>query len=136
MKAKLKKITRGITSSKLLDNLMKRIETYSSNLEKIVAEKTESIVVEKARAEELLNNILPQFIVEQLKSGIPIQAQSFPSVTLMFSNVEGFMELCKESTPQQIVNMLNDVGPDRCLFTIIRVTKRRLPNCFSFRFTT
>lgn len=88
---------------------MKRIETYSSNLEKIVQEKTESIVVEKARAEELLNNILPQFIVEQLKSGIAIQAQSFPSVTLMFTNIEGFMELSKESTPQQIVNMLNDV---------------------------
>jgi hypothetical protein len=30
IKQRLKKITRGITSSKLLDNLMKRIESYSS----------------------------------------------------------------------------------------------------------
>ena len=88
---------------------MKRIESYSSNLERIVAEKTESIMVEKARAEELLNNILPQFIVEQLKNNIPVAPESFPSVTLMFSDIDGFQQLSKESSPQQIVNMLNDI---------------------------
>lgn len=88
---------------------MKRIETYSNNLEKIVAEKTESIIIEKARAEELLNNILPPFIVDQLKNNTPVMPESFPSVTLMFSDIEGFQQLSKESSPQQIVNMLNDI---------------------------
>ncbi|KAK4337289.1 hypothetical protein RND71_043287 [Anisodus tanguticus] len=90
LKQKFKKITRG-------------------NLEAIVKNKTEDIIIEKERAEELLNNLLPPFIVEQLKNNTPVLPETFPSVTIMFSDVSGFQQLSKSSNPQQIVNMLNDI---------------------------
>jgi class 3 adenylate cyclase len=91
----------------MTSNHLKR--DFAGNLEKIVQEKSEHIVEEKKRAEELLNNILPSFIVDQLKNNTPVVPETFNAVTIMFSDIVGFQQLAATSNPQQIVNLLNDI---------------------------
>lgn len=44
----------------LVDNLLQRLEKYSSNLEKIVDEKVNELRQEKHKSEELLRQMLPK----------------------------------------------------------------------------
>lgn len=72
-------------------------------------EKSGHIEEEKQRAEQLLNNILPSFIVEQLRNNTSVTPETFHSVSIMFSDIAGFQQLTGQSNPQQIVNLLNDL---------------------------
>lgn len=47
-------------SGSLMDNLMRRMEQYANNLEKMVEEKTVELREEKKKSEELLYQILPR----------------------------------------------------------------------------
>nr|XP_027204126.1 atrial natriuretic peptide receptor 1-like [Dermatophagoides pteronyssinus] len=109
IKHKLRRITKGISSKNFLDNLLNRMEQYSQNLERIVEEKTQTVIEEKQKTEELLYQLLPRFIAEELKKGSHVKPESFESVTIFFSDIVGFTMLSAESTPLQVVDLLNDL---------------------------
>ena len=109
LKPIVKKISKGVSSSNFLDNLLNRMEQYSSNLERIVEEKTLSIVEEKQKTEELLYQILPKYIACELKSGRHVKPELFDSATIYFSDIVGFTVLSSMSSPLQVVNLLNDL---------------------------
>ena len=109
IKPRLRKITQGISSKNFLDNLLNRMEQYSQNLERIVEEKTQSVIEEKQKTEELLYQLLPRFIAEELKRGTHIKPESYESVTIFFSDIVGFTSLSAESNPMQVVDLLNDL---------------------------
>lgn len=109
IKISMRKITKGKSSKNFLDNLLKRMEQYSNSLEAIVNEKTATIVEEKMRAEELIHQMLPSFIAEELKMGKHVDPEAFDSVTIFFSDIVGFKEVSDKATPEEAVNLLNDV---------------------------
>ena len=47
----------------LIDSLLRRMERYTSNLEEIVEERTYQLAAEKKRSDELLYQILPQYVL-------------------------------------------------------------------------
>ncbi|CAC5386854.1 Guanylate cyclase soluble subunit beta-2,Soluble guanylate cyclase gcy-31,Retinal guanylyl cyclase 1,Soluble guanylate cyclase gcy-35,Receptor-type guanylate cyclase gcy-28,Retinal guanylyl cyclase 2,Soluble guanylate cyclase 89Db,Heat-stable enterotoxin receptor,Soluble guanylate cyclase 88E,Guanylate cyclase soluble subunit alpha-2 [Mytilus coruscus] len=108
------KTINSITGSKLkaknlLDNLLKRMELYANNLEGIVEERTTKYLHEKQRAENLLYRLLPQSIAHQIQVQGTADPESFDNVTILFTDIVQFTTLSAESSPMQIIDMLNSL---------------------------
>ncbi|KAJ8923610.1 hypothetical protein NQ315_010189 [Exocentrus adspersus] len=99
----------GDSDGNLLDNLLARMEQYANNLETLVEERTADYLEEKRKCEELLHQLLPKSVAQQLISGESVIAETFDSVTIYFSDIVGFTALSAQSTPLEVVDLLNDL---------------------------
>ncbi|BFZ15498.1 hypothetical protein BsWGS_18537 [Bradybaena similaris] len=93
----------------LLDNLMRRMELYANNLEKLVEDKTVELREEKKKSEELLYQILPRPVADKLKAGLKVEPKSYDCVTIYFSDIVGFTSISAQSSSMQVVDLLNDL---------------------------
>ncbi|CAG5114467.1 unnamed protein product, partial [Candidula unifasciata] len=109
LRTMIKKLNKDGDKGDILDNLLSRMEQYANNLEALVEERTSDYLQEKKRAEELLYNMLPKYVASQLIRGESISAEWYEGVTIYFSDICGFTSLSAESTPMQVVDLLNDL---------------------------
>uniref|UniRef100_A0A1A9W0S6 Guanylate cyclase n=1 Tax=Glossina brevipalpis TaxID=37001 RepID=A0A1A9W0S6_9MUSC len=93
----------------IFDNMLSIMEQYAYNLESLIQERTNQLYEEKKKTDMLLNQMLPRTVAESLKRGEPVEAECFDSVTILFSDIVSFTELCSTSTPFEVVEMLNDL---------------------------
>ena len=93
----------------LIDNLLERLEKYSTNLEKILEDKVTELQVHKQKSDELLNQLLPKAVADKLKAGLTVLPEVFDCVTIYFSDIVGFTTMCSGLQPVQIVNLMNDL---------------------------
>ena len=71
-------------------------------------ERTRSgMAAEKARTEELLVNILPVSIADELKKNGKVQPKYVPSVTILFADFEGFTLLAERTEPVALIGLLD-----------------------------
>lgn len=59
--------------------------------------------------ERLLLNVLPATIADRLKEGEDAIADSFPEVSVLFSDIVGFTEMSTRLGAKEVVDMLNEV---------------------------
>ncbi|XP_076654351.1 guanylate cyclase 32E [Halictus rubicundus] len=105
---KLRPLRKGMKPN-IFDNMMAMMEKYANNLEVLVDERTDQLTEEKKKTDALLYEMLPRYVAEQLKRGHKVEAESFDSVTIYFSDIVGFTAMSAESTPLQVVDFLNDL---------------------------
>ncbi len=65
------------------------------------------IQVEKQKSEDLLHNILPEEVAEELKVQGQAMARHFESVTVLFTDFVNFTQKSEELGPQELVNTLH-----------------------------
>ncbi|KAK0055740.1 atrial natriuretic peptide receptor 1, partial [Biomphalaria pfeifferi] len=109
LRTSIKKLNKDGDKGDILDNLLSRMEQYANNLEALVEERTSDYLQEKKKAEELLYNMLPKFVASQLIRGETVSAEWYDGVTIYFSDICGFTAMSAESSPMQVVDLLNDL---------------------------
>jgi len=62
---------------------------------------------EKARSDELLLNILPAKIADELKTRNEVEPRHYDSVTIMFTDFKGFTRFAEAAEPRTLVNDLD-----------------------------
>ncbi|CAG5875130.1 unnamed protein product [Menidia menidia] len=103
---------KGITKGKktnIIDSMLRMLEQYSSNLEDLIRERTEELEVERQKTDQLLSQMLPKSVAQNLKMGKPVKPEHFSEVTLYFSDIVGFTTISALSEPIEVVDLLNDL---------------------------
>nr|XP_006817694.1 PREDICTED: guanylate cyclase 32E-like [Saccoglossus kowalevskii] len=108
IRIKLKPIQKGMKAN-IFDNMIAIMEKYANNLESIVDDRTQQLIEEKKKTDNLLHSMLPKSVANSLKKGRPVEPESFECVTIFFSDIVGFTALSSASTPYQVIDLLNDL---------------------------
>ncbi|TXB68949.1 adenylate/guanylate cyclase domain-containing protein [Phaeodactylibacter luteus] len=66
------------------------------------------LATERKRSDELLRNILPATVAEELKSNGQAQARHFEEVTVLFTDFENFSRIAKDLQPDALVKALDE----------------------------
>ncbi len=97
------------TMTQQLKTSFNELEKTNAELEQRVEERTADLRLEKERSEQLLLNILPEAIAEQLKQDTKAIASAIEEVTILFADIVGFTPLSSQVPPIELVSVLNEM---------------------------
>ncbi len=69
----------------------------------------ELLLLEQAKSEQLLLNVLPQTIAARLKAGEGTIAECYDEASILFADIAGFTPLSAELGVEHVVELLNDI---------------------------
>ncbi|TNF24999.1 MAG: tetratricopeptide repeat protein [Bacteroidetes bacterium] len=72
-----------------------------------LAEKNAQIAEAKQKSDELLLNILPSEVAEELKERGRVKARLFPEVTVLFTDFSGFTSIAERLSPTELVDEID-----------------------------
>lgn len=84
-----------------------------------VRAQSKEIEGQKVRIEELLLNILPKAVSDELRDKGKATAKRFDEVTVMFTDMKGFTKIAEKLTPEEVVAELHE-----CFVRFDRITSR------------
>ncbi|XP_048589655.1 guanylate cyclase soluble subunit beta-1 [Nematostella vectensis] len=68
-----------------------------------------ALAEKKQLTDQLLYSVLPPSVANELRHNRPVQAERAEMVTLLFSGIVDFAQICKNSKPMEIVMLLNNI---------------------------
>ncbi|MEE9430634.1 MAG: two-component regulator propeller domain-containing protein [Melioribacteraceae bacterium] len=78
-------------------------------LRKMVEERTKELEIEKNKSDELLHNILPSSLVEELKTNGKVKPREFKNISIMFTDFKAFTYTTSVLPAEELVAELNDI---------------------------
>ncbi|MFC2112146.1 adenylate/guanylate cyclase domain-containing protein [Bacteroidota bacterium] len=86
-------------------NLRQLREQY--HLEEVVLERTESLIKEKEKADDILANILPKTTSDELKLTGKVTSSKFKMCTVLFADIQGFTKIAEEMDADKLIDQLD-----------------------------
>jgi len=80
---------------------------FYSELENKVEERTTELQIEKKKSDDLLLNILPEDIANELKQTGHTKPRSYEIATVMFTDFENFTSKSENLSPEELVNLID-----------------------------
>lgn len=104
-------LTFVVISSIYMIYVIKTQQVKKRNIElaKMVRERTHELELEKNKSDELLHNILPASLVDELKLNGVVQPREFKNVSIMFTDFKGFTYIASVLPADKLVSELNDM---------------------------
>ena len=68
----------------------------------------DSLDVEKKRSEDLLHNILPEAVADEIKRNGKSEARYYESASVMFCDIVGFTKISETLGPQQLISAVDE----------------------------
>jgi len=96
----MKMLVKNNIELKRLNNLLEENINYSNSLNKLLSQ-------EKRKSDELLLNILPAEVADELKHTGKSPAQHFDNVTVIFADFVNFTKAGEQFSPQELVDELD-----------------------------
>lgn len=99
--------------------LMLKHSQAVNELETQLYHRTEELIREKTKSENLLTRVLPEKTAQELKQYGKVEAQKFQMVTVLFSDIQGFTRITDEINSEELIDQL-----DRFFFEFDMVVDR------------
>lgn len=100
----------SITNAQLFENLEKKVDQRTREIraakDEIEKQKRE-IEQEKEKSDDLLLNILPERIADELKTSGSAKARQFEDVSVLFVDIVGFTLIAQKMSPAELVKDLD-----------------------------
>ncbi|KAJ8944005.1 hypothetical protein NQ318_021720 [Aromia moschata] len=87
------------------DGLRRRMDKLKGSIE----EGNRAVDKEREKNVSLLHLIFPPDIARRLWLGEPMEAKTHEDVTMLFSDIVGFTQICSTATPMMVINMLQNL---------------------------
>ncbi|XP_055354235.1 atrial natriuretic peptide receptor 2-like [Paramacrobiotus metropolitanus] len=91
----------------VVSHMLKLLDQQTQQLEHLVQAKTATLVEETTKTDMLLAEMLPRSIIKQLRNKEPLNAESFDSVSILFSDLPVFAKLVMKCSPLEVIDLLN-----------------------------
>jgi adenylate cyclase len=99
----LRRLSRQVLT---LLELRRRLIEHNRTIRELDQARNE-LAAQKARAEELLQNLLPRAIADELKKNGRVQPRYIRSATVLFADVQGFTLLAERAEPAALIGLLD-----------------------------
>jgi class 3 adenylate cyclase len=99
-----------VLSQKTLEQELEKkniLESQKEKLEEEVMLRTAELRTEKKKSDDLLLNILPSEVADELKEKGSSAAKHFDEVTVLFTDFKNFTLVSEQMSPQELVNEIN-----------------------------
>jgi class 3 adenylate cyclase len=89
------------------DILNLRFARRQYSLEQIINKRTEDLIIEKEKTEELLANVLPRNTASEIMEKGKATKIKYNFVTVLFSDIQGFTKIAEEMNPEMLIDELD-----------------------------
>ncbi len=89
------------------DQLKYRFARTKFTLEQIINTRTEELIIEKEKTENLLSNVLPKNTADEIMSKGKATKIKYNFVTVLFSDIQGFTKIAEEMNPEVLIDELD-----------------------------
>jgi adenylate cyclase len=91
----------------LYDQLQYRFARTQYMLEQIINTRTEELIIEKEKSENLLSNVLPKNTADEIMAKGKATKVKYNFVTVLFSDIQGFTKIAEEMNPEILIDELD-----------------------------